>query len=84
MKPCKEATLTETAQGAFVLDMRTGRCFALNQLGVHVWNNLKDGKSPDEIVTLLERRYAHVPRAKLLDDVNTFITGLERRQLVTP
>lgn len=84
MRPCAEATLAETDQGAFVLDTRNGNCFALNSLGLHVWNSLKDGKSPDEIVTILERRFTNVPRAKLVEDVHTFIDRLASRRLVAP
>ena len=84
MKPCKEATLTETAQGAFVLDTRTGTCFALNPVGVQVWLRLKEGKSADEIVTILECRYTGVERSKLAADVTGFIDRLASKNLLVP
>lgn len=82
MRLCPEATLTETPQGGFVLDRRTGSSFALNRLGVHVWKCLKDGRSADEIVTTLERRFTNVARSKLIGDVDAFLDGLSRRNLL--
>ena len=84
MKPCEHATLTPSPQGAFVLDTRTGTCFALNAVGVEVWNGLKNGRSTDEIVSTLVGMFDEVPRTKIVADVATFIRALESRNLVTP
>ena len=72
---------TASEDGAVLLDIEQGVCFSLNSLGLRIWELLKRGHNPDQIVIELEKDYS-VPRAQLLVDVHEFMDELEARKLL--
>jgi hypothetical protein len=78
-----DISLTETAEGGFLLDRITGDCFALNRLGLYVWHHLAEGRSPVEILDGVASAFDEVPRDTLSRDIETFIAALEQRSLLT-
>ena len=79
-----DISLTETAEGAFLLDRITGDCFALNKLGLHIWHFLTEGRTRAEIVERLAREFGAVSRDRLAGDIDAFVAALEQRALLTP
>ncbi len=78
-----DISLTETAEGAFLLDRITGDCFALNKVGLNVWQHLADGRGLGEILDRVASEFDDVPRDTLSRDIDTFIAALEQRSLLT-
>ena len=74
--------LTETAEGAFLLDRVTGDCFALNKLGLQIWHRLSEGRSQDDIVAALADRFSQVSRDVIARDVAAFVEALSSRSLL--
>ena len=64
-----------------LVDMTTGNCFELNQIGAEIWDLLSPGITEEAICTALAGRYS-VERALLAGDVRTLLEELERHGLV--
>lgn len=83
MKPRDEIRIVESARGAYAFDARTGRSFSLNRQGLAIWNGLKAGHSRSQITAALATRFANVPSAAIANDVDTFVTQLAERDLIS-
>jgi ABC-type dipeptide/oligopeptide/nickel transport system permease subunit len=77
-------SLTETAEGAFILDQASGECFGLNRLGRDIWQRVAAGGDVEEIATSLAATFPTVPRETIAKDLRQFIVALEERVLVVP
>jgi Coenzyme PQQ synthesis protein D (PqqD) len=64
-----------TKDGAVLLEMTTGDCFELNQVGAEIWSALATGQPLDDIVVALTRRY-ELPPSAIETDVRTLIEDL--------
>jgi hypothetical protein len=76
-------TFTTTPQGAFLLDTRTGACYALNTVGAAIWKQLLAGQAVDLIVDSVRTTFASTPDDTLRGDVLTFIAALQNRDLLS-
>jgi len=57
-----------TSRGAMLVDLASGECFELNQVGAEAWAHLEAGVSLDEVVKALEVKY-QAPGADVAADV---------------
>jgi hypothetical protein len=64
-----------------VLDLAGGNYFGLDEMGGAVWQNLDQGKSPQEIARLLATSY-EAAEPVILEDVLAFVGELLARGLV--
>lgn len=74
-----EVLLHEEAGEAFLLNVKTGEYFGLNRAGVIVWSALLNRVDPEEE---LSRRWPHVPRDVLRQDVGRLLEELLEAGLV--
>jgi hypothetical protein len=72
-----------TADGAVLLEMRSGDCFELNQSGAEIWSRIKDGESLAAVVAAVAERYA-IPPSTAEADARQLVAELTRRGLLTP
>jgi hypothetical protein len=77
-----DVSLTQTVEGGFLLDKRTGQCFSVNRVGVQVLNELRNGKSRDEILLGLHTRYGGVPAVTITADLSAFMALLDTSALL--
>ncbi|HEV7550701.1 MAG TPA: PqqD family protein [Candidatus Angelobacter sp.] len=77
------SSIKETASedGGVLLDIDRGICFSLNSVGLTIWQSLKQGRTVDEIVEILQGEYS-VSREQLTGDVRTFLESLQSSGLV--
>jgi hypothetical protein len=66
--------------GAVLLDLKRGRYFSLNSMGVCVWRRLENGVTPAGIEGELARHYSDSQQVK--QDVAVFIDSLRRAELI--
>ncbi len=55
----------------------------LNLTGSIIWQQLADGRSPEQIADTLSPQFG-IPREQALADVNEFVEQLETQQLIAP
>jgi len=70
--------------GGVLLDTRAGRCHSLNIVGACIWAELEAaaaGASTETLVKQLLDKFT-VPRERLAADVDTFLSGVEKKGLV--
>lgn len=78
----KHVTLSESEDGAVLLDLRSGRYWQLNPTGVLVLRTLLDGGDEQHAVAAVAVRYSVDPdRARA--DVRSLVTALRDARLVT-
>ena len=61
-------------------------CYSLNAVGGRIWQIIEAGQgrsSSDDIVEVLAREFAEVPREQLMTDVDNCLSDLEKKALVT-
>ena len=68
---------------AVLMDMESGLYFGLDPVGSFVWQGLKDGKAPAEIIELLPDEFEDVPDSAR-DDVVRFLRELAEKELIFP
>lgn len=73
--------LTETDEGAVVLDERRGRYWQLNQTGTYVLRRLLDERDVDAVATSLRDRYPDTPD-DVTADVHRLVDALRDAGLV--
>jgi hypothetical protein len=73
------ATLVD--DGYIVVDLRTGRYFALDEVGSVIWSVLTEGNSVDDAVERVTRVY-RVEREQALADVSAFLHRLSVAGLI--
>jgi hypothetical protein len=74
--------LQETAAGAVLMDVASGDCFELNQIGTEIWSRLARQERVPAIVTALAARY-EVASAALEKDVGGLVSQLLQHGLLT-
>ena len=82
MRPRSETILQVTEEGAFVVDTRDARCFAMNRTGLIVWKSLADEQSIDELIQNVERQFGKAERSVVREDIRSFIEHLISRDLL--
>jgi hypothetical protein len=70
-----------TAEGAVLVDTRSGVCFELNRTGAEVWELLASGATVTSICAALSARYG-VARETVATDVNGIVDALWKQKLI--
>lgn len=83
MRLSKHVTLTETEDGAVLLNRRSGQYWQLNRSGAVVVRVLLAGGDEDEAAHAVTARYP-VDRDRALADVRSLTAELRRARLVGP
>jgi hypothetical protein len=68
-------------KGAILVDMNTGRCYRLNQVGAEIWGLLRRPIALAEICLEVAKTYGQSPDA-VEDDVQQLVAHLATEQLV--
>jgi len=74
---------TITQDGAVLMNIKGGHMITLNLTGSMIWQQLADGRSPEQIADTLSPQFG-IPREQALADVNEFLEQLETQQLIAP
>ena len=82
MRLSENITFAETENGGLIFDAVTGKSFAVNRMGLHVWQELASGKGQDAIVRALGMRFPDTEKDRLVADVERFLSELVRRGLL--
>ena len=69
--------------GSVLMDVATGDCFELNQIGAEIWTLFAEGRSQASIVAALVSSYDIRPEA-VESDVRALLADLKRHGLVAP
>jgi hypothetical protein len=67
--------------GGVVLDVKQGKIFHLNGTASLVWDRLRDGCAPDQIISEICSVFG-IPEKDAAADVTEFIAGLEKEGLL--
>ena len=83
MRLRKGVTLTETEDGAVLLDERSGTYWQLNSSGALTLSTLLSGGSDEQASEAVARRYP-VDSGRALADVRALVSALRAARLVRP
>lgn len=72
----------ETADGTVILDIAQGLCFSLTTLGGLIWNDLKLGRTPQQIIEHLASEFPHISSQQICDDFGSFYAKLQNKRLI--
>lgn len=81
LRLAEDIRLTETEQGAVLLDTRRGKYFQLNPTAVYTLRGLLDGAELPEVVARLAGHYQTDPE-RITADVTRVLTDLRAAKLV--
>ena len=70
-----------TQDGAVLMDIQGGSMLTLNPIGSIIWQQLSDGRSPEQIAAHLASEFG-IPREQASADVNEFLEQLEAQHLI--
>ena len=73
---------TPGAGGKVLLDLRSGKYFALNAVGSLLWEEIAAGASRDAILERLAERFPEVPAERLGRDADALLAQLQARGLL--
>jgi Coenzyme PQQ synthesis protein D (PqqD) len=77
-----ETVRTATNQdGAVLMDISQGQMYSANPTGSRIWQQLIEGRSPEQIAEEIVGDFG-ISREQALNDVNDFVQQLEARQLI--
>lgn len=71
MRPSTHVKAVIDPEGAVLLDLRSGRYFAINEVAAHIWNGLTGGQSDVELVQSLTGEFEVDP-----DTASTHLAAL--------
>jgi len=69
--------------GAVLMDIQGGSMLTLNPIGSIIWQQLSDGRSPEQIAEHLALEFG-ISREQTLADVNEFVEQLQAQHLIDP
>jgi len=69
--------------GAVLMDIQGGSMLTLNPIGSIIWQQLSDGRSPEQIAEHLALEFG-ISREQTLTDVNEFVEQLQAQHLIEP
>lgn len=81
MKIPEHVRTTMAQDGAVLLDIKRGHMVTLNPIGSIIWQQLADGRTPEQIVVLLATEFG-VPQQQVSADVDEFLEQLEAQHLI--
>ena len=83
MKVSEHVRATINPDGAVLMNIKGGHMLTLNPTGSIIWQQLADGRSPEQIADSLSPQFG-VSREQVLTDVNEFLEQLEAQHLIEP
>ena len=81
MRISEHVRATVTQDGAVLMNIKGGDMVTLNLTGSMIWQQLADGRSPEQIADTLSTQFG-IPREQALSDVNEFLEQLEAQHLI--
>lgn len=81
MQISKSIRTTVTQDGSVLMDIHRGSMLTLNPPGTIIWQQLSDGRSPDQVADRLASEFG-IPREQASADVNEFLGQLEGQHLI--
>src|SRR5467141_2777279 len=69
--------------GAVLMDIQGGSMLTLNPIGSIIWQQLSDGRLPEQIAEHLASEFG-IAREQALTDVNEFVEQLQAHHLIEP
>ena len=81
MKISEHVRTTMTQDGAVLMNIKGGHMVTLNPIGYIIWQQLSDGRSPEQIAARLASEFG-IPREQASADVNEFLEHLEAQHLI--
>lgn len=67
--------------GAVLMDISQGQMFSINPIGSRIWQELHDGRSPEEIAEAIVTDFG-ISQEQALNDVNEFVQQLDGQELI--
>jgi len=83
MKISEHVRTTITQDGAVLMNIKVGNMVTLNPIGSVIWQQLSDGRSPEQIAARLASEFG-LSREQTSADVNKFLEQLEAQHLIEP
>ena len=81
MKISEHVRTTITQDGAVLMNIKGGSMLTLNPSGSIIWQQLSDGRSPEQITSHLASEFG-ISREQASADVNEFLEQLEAQHLI--
>ncbi len=81
MKISEHVRTTITQDGAVLMNIKGGSMLTLNPSGSIIWQQLNDGRSPEQITAHLASEFG-ISREQASADVNEFLEQLEAQHLI--
>ena len=81
MKISEHVRTTITQDGAVLMNSKGGSMLTLNPSGSIIWQQLSDGRSPEQITSHLASEFG-ISREQASADVNEFLEQLEAQHLI--
>jgi hypothetical protein len=83
MKISEHIRTTTTQDGAVLMNIKGGQMITLNPTGSIIWQQLRNGRSREQIAERLTSDFG-IGRDQALADVNEFVGQLEAQHLIEP
>src|SRR5258708_24103695 len=81
MRVSENVRTTITQDGAVLMNIKGGHMVTLNPIGSIIWEQVSDGRSPEQIADRLASEFA-IPREQAAVDVSEFLEQLEAQHLI--
>lgn len=81
-EPSEDITWRDVESELIVLDLPTGEYYTFNEIGRLTWNLIIDNNTIGSILKTISNEY-DMSFENIKKDVNTFITGLLKNNLIT-
>ena len=72
----------KSSGGAFILDIRHGHCYSVNQVGLEILRGLSDGQPESRVIDNIAHRFGTLGRESIEKDVKAFGAKLRKRNLL--
>lgn len=83
MKISEHVRTTITQDGAVLMNVKGGHMITLNPTGAIIWQQLSEGRLPEQIADHLSAEFG-IPQEQALADVHEFLEQLEAQHLIGP
>jgi hypothetical protein len=82
MEFTKHVRVREEKFGSVIFETLKEKVFVTNETGSSILRLLKEGKSPEEIINILDESYDSEPQKVVRDEVTDFISSLRENNLL--
>jgi hypothetical protein len=81
-RPSDSVREIQTEDGSALLDIRQGLCLSMNQVGLRIWNLLRQGCSLEQVRTSLCIDFPDIAPDEIRSDLDDYITELGHKGLL--